>query len=94
MWDASTIKLVLPGMSDAEDLEQLSRLAGEVRVKFSNRTTGEGISSETESSTLERIWLASQIRALPVGHALLFQRRLKPIEIVAKPYWERAKGWV
>lgn len=89
MWDASTIKIVLPGMSHAQDLSAISQLTGEIEELRTSTTTGEAGASKGESTAKVPAWTPEQIRGLPVGHALVLHRRLKPIEIISTPYWER-----
>jgi len=91
MWDASTLKLVLPGLGNADDLEQLSRLAGQVRVEREARSDSGSASTTTTTEESEPIWPPARIRGLPQGHALLFPRRLRPFEIETVTYFDR--GW-
>ncbi len=93
MWDASTIKLILAGMSHAQDLEAISKLCGEIEKVRTSKTTGAGGSSASTATEMIPAWTPEQIRGLETGHALLLHRRLKPVEIVTKPYWEREKTW-
>ena len=93
MWDASTIKVILAGMSHAQDLEAISKLCGEIEEQRTSRTTGEGGTSSSQSTQLVAAWSPEQIRGLQVGHAMMLHRRLKPVEIVARPYWERKDEW-
>ena len=91
MWDAATIKLVLPGLSQADDLSDISRLAGEVPIEVESHSTGSGGSSMSASQMFRPRWSPQEIRSLPDGHALVFYRRLEPVELKLLPWWERAK---
>jgi type IV secretion system protein VirD4 len=79
MWDAASIKIVLPGGSDEQDLRGLSNLIGEspeARESFSSSASGASTSwSEQETAILT----ASAIRTMPKGTALVFHREMKPI---------------
>ena len=91
MWDAATIKLVLPGLSQADDLSDISRLAGEVPIEVESHSTGSGGSSMSTSQMFRPRWSPQEIRSLPDGHALVFYRRLEPVDLKLLPWWERAK---
>jgi type IV secretory pathway TraG/TraD family ATPase VirD4 len=93
MWDASTIKIILAGMSHAQDLQAISQLCGEIEEERTTKTSGDGVSSSSTSPAMVPAWPPEQIRGLQVGHALMLHRRLKPVEIIAKPYWERQEEW-
>jgi type IV secretory pathway TraG/TraD family ATPase VirD4 len=91
MWDASTIKVILPGMAQTRDLDTISKLSGEIEIREISTTSGEGISTSSDRPTTKPAWSPEQIRSLKNGHALVLHRRLRPVEVVAKPYWERQK---
>ena len=93
MWDASTIKIILAGMSHAQDLEAISKLCGEIEEIRTSKTTGAGGSGASEVPQMVPAWTPEQIRGLPTGHALVLHRRLRPVEIIAQPYWEREGKW-
>lgn len=93
MWDASTIKLILPGMSHAADLEAISKLCGEIEETRTAKTTGSGGASTSEQAQSKPAWTPEQIRGLQTGHALLLPRRLRPVEIESEPYWKREARW-
>ena len=89
MWDAATLKLVLPGLAHASDLEAISRLIGEVEVATRSHSRSDGGTSETEASTWRPRWSPDEIRRLPHGRALLLSRRAPALELVLRPHWER-----
>jgi len=93
MWDATTLKVILPGLGNADDLDQLARLAGEVKVKRESVSKADATSTTTTTDDREMIWPAAKIRGLPPNHALLFPRRLRPFEIETIPWWKRQDGW-
>jgi type IV secretory pathway TraG/TraD family ATPase VirD4 len=84
-----TAKLVLPGTSDRELLELMTRLVGEHTTEHD--TTSSGPSGETHSTQLRQRPLAAihQLRQLTRNHALLLYANLPPLVIRLKPYYER-----
>jgi type IV secretory pathway TraG/TraD family ATPase VirD4 len=87
MLDASTIKLILPGLSQADDLSIFSRLAGEQEIETKSSTSASQGGSETVSSTWRPRWSPDAIRGLRQFHALVMHRRVAPVEIEMTPYW-------
>lgn len=89
MWDAATIKVVLGGLAHAEDLQRISRLAGDVDELTETRTRGRG--GTTVSTSVRRLPALpiEKIRGLPVGRAIVLARRARPVESRLKPYWDR-----
>lgn len=88
MLDASTVKLILPGLSQADDLAIFSRLAGEQEIETRSSTSASQGGSETVSSTWRPRWSPDAIRGLRQWHALIMHRRVAPVEIEMTPYWE------
>ncbi len=89
MWGSAPIKLVLGGASETDDLERLSRLMGERRVRrVSTSRSGSGWSRQT-STERERVLPVEQIRQLDVGQALLLYRSLPPAIVDLTPWWQR-----
>lgn len=87
MWDAATIKVVLGGLAHAEDLQRISRLAGDVDELTETRTRGPG--GTTVSTSVRRLpaFPIEKIRGLPVGRAIVLARRARPVEARLEPYW-------
>lgn len=90
MWGSSPIKLILGGASETDDLERLSRLLGERRVRrvSTSRSGGSGWSRQT-STERERVMPVEAIRQLGVGQALLLYRSLPPVVVDLTPWWKR-----
>jgi type IV secretory pathway TraG/TraD family ATPase VirD4 len=65
MWEASTVKLILGGLSNANDLRDISLLGG--------------INEDKDKK--EPNWSEAKIRGIPQGQALLIHRRLEPMKI-------------
>lgn len=79
MWDAASIKVVLPGGADEQNLQSMSTLIGERtedRVSFSHSLGG---SSEQWSSQERSILTAAELRTLEKGTAVIFHRETKAI---------------
>ncbi|BCJ46184.1 hypothetical protein GCM10010168_51330 [Actinoplanes ianthinogenes] len=90
LWAAATVKLVLGGLADANDLEQLSKLCGERRVRRTSTThAADQPGSVTESEERERVLPPEKILTLPVGEALLFYRNMSPALVRLRPWWRR-----
>ncbi|MCL4413905.1 MAG: type IV secretory system conjugative DNA transfer family protein [Actinobacteria bacterium] len=92
MLDAATIKLVLPGLAQPQDLASLAQLAGESYEDETSRTSGTGGTSTTVGRRLRPVLRPDQLRGLPAGHAMLIPRRLAPAELVLVPEWDRPWG--
>ena len=89
MWGSAPIKLVLGGASETDDLERLSRLMGERRVRrVSTSRSGAGWSRQM-STERERVLPVEEIRQLDVGQALLLYRSLPPAIVDLTPWWQR-----
>lgn len=85
-----TIKLVLGGLSEVDDLERLSRLAGDTRVVRESDSSADGRSTTISRSTeRERIFPPERIRSLPVGTGLLFYRHHLATLVDLAAWWER-----
>lgn len=91
MWESSTIKMVLPGLSNPQDLSDISRLAGEIEQKTLSTSKGSSGSSTTSSTQRVPALPIEKIRGLKQGHAWLLHRRLAPVEVKLKPWQKRFK---
>ena len=89
MWDAATIKVVLGGLAHAEDLQRISRLAGDVDELTETRTRGPGGTSVAQSVRRLPALPIEKIRGLPVGRAIVLARRARPVEARLEPYWDQ-----
>ena len=87
MWDAATVKVILGGLAHAEDLNRISRLAGEVDDVVESHTRGP--SGRSVSTTVRRLPAlpVERLRGLPVGRAIVLGRRARPVEAQLAPYW-------
>lgn len=87
MWDAATVKVVLGGLAHAEDLNRISRLAGEVDDATESHTRGP--SGKSVSTSVRRLPAlpVERLRGLPVGHAIVLGRRARPVVARLTPHW-------
>jgi type IV secretory pathway TraG/TraD family ATPase VirD4 len=93
IFGASTTKIVLGGVPEADDLEALSRLTGERDVATLSSSTGpRGEVSVSRSMRRERVFTPTEIRQLPPGRALLLYRTLPPAMISLQRWMDRPDG--
>lgn len=87
MWDAATIKVILGGLAHAEDLQRISRLAGEVDDVVESHSRGS--TGRSVSTTVRRLPAlpVERLRGLPVGRAIVLGRRVQPVEAQLTPHW-------
>ncbi|WP_336653497.1 MULTISPECIES: type IV secretory system conjugative DNA transfer family protein [unclassified Leucobacter] len=79
LWDAATVKIILPGGSDYRDLEEMANLIGQTWVERESNSLSEGGTSAQFSEDKQHIFEASEIRQLKSGYAFVFYRNLPPI---------------
>lgn len=78
-------KLVFPGVSDPETLEQFSRLIGEGSVETASVTTDAlGVVSATRAEGERRLASAADLRTLSNGEAVLLYGRLPPARVIVR----------
>lgn len=92
MWDAATVKIVLGGLADIDDLEDISRLAGEYDETTTTRTSSMTGGSRSTSFRRARVLPVEELRTLPFGWALLLHRTLRPVRLQMTPWWKRPDG--
>jgi type IV secretory pathway TraG/TraD family ATPase VirD4 len=90
IWDSATSKVVLGGLSNADDLRDLAQLIGEreSREVSTTRQAGGG-RNVTESTRRSTILDASDLRLISVGHGLLLLRAARPIMLTLRPWTAR-----
>ncbi|MCU1492161.1 MAG: type secretion protein [Acidimicrobiaceae bacterium] len=90
IWDASSVKIVLGGGSNARDLADLSALIGERDDETSSESRdGRGSKSTTKSLRRLPILDQSRLRTLPFGHAVALVRSSKPIVLEMQSWRHR-----
>jgi type IV secretory pathway TraG/TraD family ATPase VirD4 len=89
LWDSATTKVVLGGLAQADDLNSISRLAGEVDEPTRTRTTGPGGGSVSVSLRRVPALPVDRLRCLPPGRAIVLARHAAPVLAQLTPWWER-----
>jgi type IV secretion system protein VirD4 len=75
IWDAATIKVVLGGQANTDDLTDMSRLLGEVEVRDTTESYGQGGQRSTTVAVRSKpILTPAQLRTLPFGTGVLVLR--------------------
>ena len=89
IWDSSIVKIVLGGSSNADDLQDISRMIGDHTVTERSHSwqAGQWDRSYSESERERAILDPAMIRRLKFGHALLLLRAARPIVMEMTP-WE------
>ena len=86
MWDAATIKIILGGLGDADDLGRISRLAGDIDEATWSHTDGPGGPSWNRSLRRLPALPVERLRNLAEGRAIILHRRTPPVEAIL-PAW-------
>ena len=99
IWGASSIKLLLGGCTEADDLERISRVVGDHRVRRRSHTSPGGLMARAHSSTAtslerERILPVEALARIRVGKALLLYRAVPAALIRLPAWWERGDAEV
>jgi type IV secretion system protein VirD4 len=85
-------KLILPGVSDLETLDLVSRLAGEEEVSRRSVTSDQGgRRSSTTSSQWRRLAPAEAVRQIPSGRGVLVYGNLPPVRLRLRPWYSNQK---
>jgi type IV secretion system protein VirD4 len=77
IWATCGTKLLLPGISDPDTLDNVSRLCGSI-------TTGTAPNQRTE-----RVMPPELLRTLPDWRALVVRMNLSPVVVKVRPVWKR-----
>jgi type IV secretory pathway TraG/TraD family ATPase VirD4 len=90
IWDSAIVKIILPGVSNPDDLGGIARLVGERKEREISETSGSGGAKSVSSSMRDRAILTpATIRSLRSGHGLLLLRSAKPIMLTLRPWTAR-----
>jgi type IV secretory pathway TraG/TraD family ATPase VirD4 len=90
IWGASTVKLVLGGLSDARDLQDLSTLVGTRDDRTESASwNGDGSRSTSTSWREVPIMRPEQIATMPKGVALMVHPGQQPAVVDLIPYTKR-----
>jgi type IV secretory pathway TraG/TraD family ATPase VirD4 len=90
IWDAATVKLVLGGLAKARDLEDVSRLLGEVDERTETLSRGRyGDRSSSVSVRQVPVMPPSVLRTLRFGTGVLLLRQSRPVVVDLLPWTKR-----
>jgi type IV secretory pathway TraG/TraD family ATPase VirD4 len=89
MWDTAAIRVVMGGSGYVNDLEDISRLLGEVDEKTKSISRGAGGKSTSYSKQKRRVLTIDELRTLEFGTALVIARAARPVEAKLTPYFKR-----
>lgn len=90
IWDAATVKLVLGGLAKYRDLDDVSRLLGEIDELTETRSQGRaGERSTSTSVRMVPVMPPSVLRTLPFGTGVLLLRHTRPVVIDLEPWTAR-----
>ncbi len=90
IWDAATVKLVLGGLAKMRDLDDVSRLLGDIDETTRSQSRGHaGERSTTTSLRTVPVLPPAVLRTLPFGSAVLLLRHARPAIIDLAPWPSR-----
>ncbi|MGH3428284.1 MAG: TraM recognition domain-containing protein, partial [Mycobacteriales bacterium] len=89
MWDTAAIRVVMGGSGYVNDLEDISRLMGEVDEKTKSVSRGAGGKSTSYSKQKRRVLTLDELRTLEFGTAVIIARAARPVEARLTPYFRR-----
>lgn len=89
IFDASTVKILLGGSANNEDLRQFSTLIGTREVNKQSETWGSGQSSKSSQSQEVDVLTVAELRRIPFGYGLMLGRTGRPAFLQMKGYWKR-----
>ena len=79
IWQAATSRIILGGVVDSKDLEEISKLTGQRNVTDQTQQISEKTKTRSYSVKQETVLTAAQVRALPYGTAVLLTRAIPPV---------------
>ena len=88
IWDASTVRVVLGGLGNPDDLAAISRLAGEIDEEIVTTSNGPGGPSISTGLRSRPVLSPERLRMLPPDRAVVLHRRTPPVEAAIVP-WSR-----
>ncbi|NMW82262.1 type IV secretory system conjugative DNA transfer family protein [Mobiluncus mulieris] len=90
LWGAATSRIILGGLTEQSDLEAVSKITGQRTVyKTSMSDNFNGPKTRNISEHQEQVLTPAQVRALPLGTALLISRAIAPILLDLIPHRDR-----
>ena len=93
IWDAATVKVMLGGQANADDLADMSRLLGDVDVRETSESFSRwGDRSTSVSTRTKPILEPARLRTLPFGKGVLLLRSAPPIILDLTRWTDRPDG--
>ena len=91
IWDSATVKLVLGGLAKMRDLDDVSRLLGDIDEPVETLSRGRG-GERSWSTSLRQVPVMppSVLRTLPFGTGVLLLRHTRPVVIDLAAWPDRA----
>lgn len=90
IWDTAGIKLILGGVTDADTLDRISRLCGDVSLRTHTRTRDHrGHRTQTDIYHYVRVLPPELLRTLPEWRALVIRGNLSPVVVRLRMAWRR-----
>jgi type IV secretory pathway TraG/TraD family ATPase VirD4 len=94
MWDNAAVRVIMGGAGNVQDLEEISRLMGQIREKKTTRTYAPN--GRNRGDAIYEEWRpvlrAEEIRTLEFGTAVVVARANRPVEVRLTPWWGRKDG--
>jgi type IV secretion system protein VirD4 len=85
MWDASTIKMMFGGLSRPSDLQDISRLVGNVETTRQTISKSRDGTSESLHVDQEPLLAPDELRRIPTGNYVVLHRNSTPVFSSAAP---------
>lgn len=79
IWQAATSRIILGGVVDSKDLEEISKLTGQRNITDTTHQISDQTRSRSYSVKQEVVLTPAQVRALPYGCAVLLTRSIPPV---------------
>jgi type IV secretory pathway TraG/TraD family ATPase VirD4 len=90
IWDTAGVKIILGGVTDADTLEDISRLCGEIDLRVHSHTIDDyGRRARTWTYQTARVLPPELLRMLPERRALVVRGNLSPVIIRLRMAWRR-----
>lgn len=90
IWEGSACKVILGGLSHAQDLRDISAVIGEAEATEVTRTASAGGGSTSYSNRRSPIVAMEDLRRLPFGRAIVLHRSCPPVDLELTAWTSRA----
>ena len=89
MWDNAATRVIMGGAGNVEDLEDIARLMGEVRIESDVDDLFQG---RRNPNAKRHVLSPDEVRTLKFGTAVVVGRAARPVEVNLTPWWKRKDG--